>query len=276
MRRIRISVLGRLPGYVLYGALIQLIQFRRRIRVLVAEEFPGEHSMTTINRLAKVFSDVRELSYWEQSTREQMEAYFGSDTEAALRRLKGSKAYLFSPENNWKRHRIIDLCESVNRYFRAARAAVPTDWDRANAIQDDATIPFFDPRREEIEDFLFAFRLETEELLETAFHLGEYIGELEGMRLQAVAVASSGGVARARKMKATGEQARVQIRKYIGKHLDTIAPTDKSYLGSRTRKLSGSSIASAMIHGEMSELGYRTLANLATEELAAQRAKQDV
>lgn len=271
MRRIRISVNGRLPGYVLYGALISLIQFRRRIRKLVAEEFPGEHSMTTINRLAKVHRDVDELEYWEQSPREQIEAHFGSDTDAALQRLNDSHTYFVGPDCSVKRFKLIVLCEAVNRYFRVARATEPADWDRANEIQDDETIPFFDSELEEIEDFLFALRLETELLLRLAYVHGLTLGEIEGMQLRAVAVAAAGGAARARKLKATEDHARVQIQKYIAKHRKEQQSTDPQNPRNSSRKLSASSVASAMIYGDMSELGHRTLANLASEELAALR-----
>ena len=276
MQRLRISANGFLPGTVLYEVVIALIRFRRRVRALVLEEFPDELSMTTIHRLANVYRDMDELEYWELTPREEIEARFGEATETTLQRMRESREYFCGPGTPIKRFNLIVMCEALTRHFRVVRAREPDDMDRAETVANDFTIPFFDSEREPIDDYFFAIQMDAELLLRMTRLHGEQLGEIEGMRLQASAVASSGGVARAKKLKAMEEQARAQIRKHISKHFDAPAIVDKSNVRSRTRKLSASAIASAMIHGEMSELGYRTLANLASEELAAHRAKQTV
>jgi hypothetical protein len=276
MRRLRISVNGFLPGTILYAAIIALIRFRRRVRALVLEEFPNELSLTTINRLANVYRDIDELEWWEQTPPDEIKARFGDETEATLQRMKESRDYFADPGTPIKHFNLILTCEALNNYFRAVRACEPADWDRAEKILDDQSIPFFEYEREQIGDYLFALQMDAETLLRLTYLEGERLGEIRGMRLQAVAVASSGGRARAKKLKATDEQARAQIRRYISRHREPSSSSDTTNPQARARKLSASAIASAMIHGEMSELGYRTLANIASEELAAYRAKQTV
>lgn len=276
MQRIRISVKGALTGSVLYAALRSLIQFRSRVRALVLEEFPGEPSWKKIDELASIYRDIDEIYHWERSSRDEIVAKFGDDAEATLQRMRESREYFSSPQTSFKRFRLIVMCAALNDHFRAARATEPVDWDRAERILNDPTIPRFDREREPIEDWLFAVQMDAEELLHLTYRHSEELGEIEGMRLQALSVARAGGAGRARKLKPMEEQARAHIRRYVDKHFHEATSADPKSPRNRARRLSASSIATAMIHGEMSEFGYRRLADLASEELDARKAKQSV
>lgn len=271
MPHFRISVNGLLPCNVIQAALISLLELRLRLRRRLRIAFPNESTMLVMQRFAKYESDWWKLEHWETSTPEQLRAELGECAESTFETLRSSSEYLMKMHANSKTAELCTLCWRLEYYFRLARASESEienpDFDR---IRDDASIAYFDPQKKKIDDLISVLNMDAETLLNMAFVSGQSLGIIEGVHLQAKNVAAAGGVARAKIKAAEVSEARTTIRKYILKEIELREVRSADYpAASRLRpKLSAESIASAMIHGEMSKLGHAKLASIASKELA--------
>lgn len=168
---------------------------------------------------------------------------------------------------------LIELSHTIQHLFRIARSREPVDWDEALERLDDETINYQDAGNVATRDALFLVELEMETILRITYSVGLAFGEIEGARSRAKSVATAGGVARSKKLKKFEDDVRAKIQRYIARHGSADEAEISRGVAKRKRRLSGTSIASAMIHGEESKLGIRKIADIASQELATSRSK---
>jgi hypothetical protein len=267
VKKFKISVESELPGNVLQGALVSLILYRVRLRRILRETFPDESSAVVMQRLARIADAEFMLSLCEDLAESEIERYFGKSAEHVIKELKTFVEY----EDNCatKVFDLIQLSSSVTHLFRVARAREPVDWEAAlDLIEDELSPPFFAPEREAVEDYIFRLELDAESLMRHAYLTGMRFGEIEGRQRQIADVARAGGAARAKRLEAMVDHARERIRRVLQKDALSRAAAESSQDRPNKRRLSASAIATTLLHGEESDLGYRKLAEIASEEIA--------
>jgi len=270
MPAFRISVNGLLPGSVLQAALLSLLELRLRLRRQLRVVYPNESSMLAIKRLAKYESDWWKLEHWNYLTPAQRLAELRDSPDATMNALQSSAGYAQKLHASAKTKELCLLCWRMEHFFRLARSSESVidmpDFDR---IRDDENIPYFDPQKEKVDDFVRALNLDAEALLYLAFISGQSLGIIEGVQLQAKNVAAHGGAARARLKAAEVSEARAAIRQHIRKEIDRrrSEPSNQGRTKTRLPKLSGQLIATAMQYSDMSDLGHAKLASIAVQEL---------
>lgn len=226
--------------------------------------------MLLIKRLAKYENDWWKLDYLDQSTPAQLRTELGEHAESVLKALQPSAEWVQQAHANLKTRELCQLCWRIEYFFRLARASESVlDMHDFERIRDDSNIPFFDPQKEKVEDFVNALNLDADTLLNMAFISGQSLGIMEGVQLQAKSVAAQGGAARAKLKAEEVSEARAAIRRHIKKELDTRRSESMNQTRTTMRlpKLSGESIATAMQYGDLSNLGHAKLASIAANEL---------
>lgn len=266
MRKFKVSVEGELPGNVLQGALVSLIRCRVRLRRMLRETFPDESSTVVMRRLAKIYDAELTLSACKNLAESEIERYFGKSAEHVVKELETFVDYVY--DCTPKVFALIELSGHVTHLFRVARAREPVNWEAAlHLVEDEVPPPFFAPEREAIEDYMFRLELDAESLLRHAYATGTRFGEIEGRQQQIANVAKAGGAARARRMETMADDARVRILRLLQNDARSRATTSSGQATPNKRRLSASAIATTMLHGEESELGYRKLAEIASKEI---------